>query len=843
MPFIGAAIGAIAGAIGAVGSFITGLGFIGKLALGIGLNLAASYLQRRKQERPEPTGVQIQTQYGADVPRQVAMGLVGIAGHECHVNAYGSDNKWLQDVYQVSDYYCSDLSRVAINGEWVTLDRNNPDPDKGWPVTSGDYAGVVWIKWYDGKQVAADAALVANAKPADRWTADCKGIGNAYVIVTAEFVRDKQLGRPDMFFEVKGAPLYDWRKDSTVGGSGAHRWNDVSTHEFTENPIVMDYNYRRGLSVNGDLFCGMEMDASDLPLDKFTSAANVCDETVEGEARYRCSIMMDCTATHGDNIEALMKSCGGVVIDAVDGSWPMVGAAQPVVATITDDDLVVGEPVRWQKYRSMSELVNSIQGTHPDPEQLWSMVGYESIVLDDAIVVDRRTRDVPMDFPTVRSPRQAKQLASIYAAENRLEATADITVRPRWQVLKAGDWITWNSARYGTKTYIVVSRVLKSLDSDKPRVAVLSLQERNAGIYDGVQNPVPIVPYPPGKPVYLQEVANFQLAAVLAGTADKLMPAIRAQWDPIDDVTVVGVDLEWWPTAQPAAKGSLRVSDDVSSAVLVEGVVSDTEYSVRTRLVTSPQRVVAWSDPETITTPDQPYTDIAVYLASLQEDMRNFFKDRWAEADRYFDRVSNLAANVAAANAEDIVERRRHEKAVANAATSVTRETILRAEQDEALAQEVLVVQAKVDNNAAAIVQESTARADADSALAQDITAVQAIADAGTAQGLMKWEAVAAPGGVSARFSLQGKATAGGTFRTGGAYLDVLPDSARWVFEADQFIITDGTVNGSPFVYAGSVLKVQNVVLGTLTFDQLQSSNGKLVLKGSGANASLEIFN
>ncbi|MGK3946306.1 hypothetical protein ABK046_49130, partial [Streptomyces caeruleatus] len=37
----------------------------------------------------------------------------------------------------------------------------------------------------------------------------------------------------ELLFEVDGAPLYDPRKDSTVGGSGSHRINDIATWEYT----------------------------------------------------------------------------------------------------------------------------------------------------------------------------------------------------------------------------------------------------------------------------------------------------------------------------------------------------------------------------------------------------------------------------------------------------------------------------------------------------------------------------------------------------------------------------------------------------------------------------------
>ncbi|WP_309086472.1 phage tail protein, partial [Chelativorans sp.] len=847
MPFIAPIVGAIAGAIGAVGSFISGLGIIGKVALGIGLNLAANALMRGKQPKPEPAGVQFNTQYGTDTPRQVACGLVGIAGHDCHVNTYGGDNKYLQWVFQLSDFPSDGLSRVAVNGEWVALDPADPDPEKGWKVTSGEYSGKLWIKFYDGTQTAADPNLVEEANPPDRWTANHIGVGITYVVVSGTYDAEKSLGMPEMFFEFRGARLYDWRKDSTVGGSGPHRWGQYSTYEFTENPAVMDYNYRRGFSWNGDMFCGMQMDPADLPLDKYTLAANICSESVNGEPRYRCSIMLDCMATHRDNIEALMKSCGGTVVNAVDGAWPIVGAAQPVLATITDDDLVVGEPVVFQKFRSMGELANSIAGTHPDPERLWSMVGYDTAISPAAIVVDRRTRDVPMDFPTVRSARQAKYLASIYLKENRLEATGEITLRPRWQTLKAGDWIRWNSARYGDRTFIAVETTLYSLDSRGPRNKRLVLQERSASIYDGVTPPAIVVPYPPGKPVYLHEVENFQLAPVTAGSGDKLMPAILATWNTITDVTVIGVDIRYWPTNDPANIILHPTTPaDEENALLTAGVVSSTEFAVQTRLVTSPERPVSWSAPETITTLDQRYTDIyPIDIGQLQNDVKDLLNwlggnDRtiWDEIER----LNQLVSDQSAQNLEDKQDLRLE---AGNLSASFTEKITLTVSATQAVAQRVEVLEAKVNDPAtglqatATVLSAVTARVSTAEgnivANTEAITRLSSQVGDVSADALFRAETYTDWAGGWSSIGLQTRVSTSLSFAQAAVLLQSKSDgTARVALIAPQIVLAND-VNGSiafaPFVFQGNTAYMQNIkvqwadiVNANITWAQIQNA-------------------
>lgn len=622
MPFIAPLVGAVGTAIGAGGSFVAGLGVIGQAAIGIGLSVAVGALQSSRAGKSErtPGGVQFERLYGSAVPRQVACGLVGIAGHDCYVNTYGPSNYELQQVFALSDYPCDGLSRVAINGAWVTLSETETSI-RGREVLTGDYAGLVWVKFLDGTQTAVDPTLPFGANPAGRWTADHKGIGVAYVIISMTFNAERLSSVPEFFFEFRGGRFYDWRKDSTAGGSGPHRWGNYGSYEYTENPIVIEYNYRRGISWAGDVFCGMQTSANDLPLTKWTPAANLCDETTSHGRRYRVSILLDCEATHGENIAALQTSCAARTVDAVDGSWPLVGHDQPIVAVITDDDLIANEPVTWCARRSMGDLVNSVAGNHPSPDALWSMIEYETQTSPALVTVDRRDRDLTMDFPQVRSSSQAAQLAAIYLKENRFEGTASIVLRPRWQVLEPGDWIRWASARYGTRVYMVTDVSLASHDADGPRNASVTLQEVDGSIYDGVSPPAIIVPWPPGLPVYLSEVQSFSLIPItLQGADGRLLPGIRAAWDIIDDVTVTYVDVMYFPTAQPTAVITRRVPASQTVVILAEGLVGNTEYRVRTKLVTSPARVIAWSAGGTVTTDAVGPDDITVYLKDLGED-------------------------------------------------------------------------------------------------------------------------------------------------------------------------------------------------------------------------------
>lgn len=611
MPFIIPIIEAVALAAGTVGTFISGLGVIGTAIVGAGLSVAIGYIQQALTKQSStgsanlPGGVNFQRQYGENVSRQVACGLVGIAGHDVYVNTYGAANGFLQQIYVLSDYYSTRLTRVAIGGEWQTL-GDVADPDKGFPITSGQFANLIWIKFLDGRQTTADAALVENANPSSRWTADDIGIGETAIIASMTYDQNNNNSFPDFFFEFEGAPLYDWRKDDTVGGSGTHRLNDVTTHEYSDNPILVEYNYRYGFRINDDLFCGMDMPITDLPLDKFSVAANICDEDVDGEKRYTISIFLDCMTTHGDNLQSVALSCGALQVDGVDGSWPIVGSDQSPIATITDDDFIVGADFKFRAKRSMGDLVNSVTGNFPDPDQMWSMVGYDQQTSSDLVTLDRRTRDVNIDFPMVRSLRQADQLAWIYLYENRFEAILNGTLRPRWQTLETGDWVAWNSRRYGNFTFILVSASLMALDSDTPRNAVVSFQQRDGQIYDGI-TPIPIViPTPPGAPVYASELDSFAVIPVaITGDDGRAQAAIRASWATILDSTVTSIELQYYPTAFPDSVITKTITDPTTTAVvLADGVVGNSNYTVKAKIVTTPLRTTVFNAGASVLTLD-----------------------------------------------------------------------------------------------------------------------------------------------------------------------------------------------------------------------------------------------
>lgn len=129
------------------------------------------------------------------------------------------------------------------------------------------------VTHYTGSQVTPDAALVAAFAAAGITYADAL-TGFMYSVVTmpqGEF--SESLG---ITARVKGRKLYDPRKDSTNGGSGAHRLNNAATWEYSTNPSLVDADYL----YSAEYGCGKTVDWSTV-----ITAANANDATVSGQPR------------------------------------------------------------------------------------------------------------------------------------------------------------------------------------------------------------------------------------------------------------------------------------------------------------------------------------------------------------------------------------------------------------------------------------------------------------------------------------------------------------------------------------------------------------------------------
>lgn len=464
---IGAVIGAISGALGWLGSTAVG-SFLLRTAASLALSALSTALAPRQKQRGVATKA---TTSGGTQPQTIILGRYATGGNAvCPPMTHGIEGgdvvKYLNYVFDISDFPITSIDWVYVDGEKNRFAGG--DEFYGTPAVGTRFAGLAWLRWYDGTQTAADSMLVDRYDEYTRpWTADHILTGVAYAVLTFKYSSKEFQGFPEVRFEVRGAPLYDPRKDSTAGGSGAHRWDDQDTWEYTENPVVMVYNILRGLTLADGSIYGLGVDADDLPIGRWVAEMNTCDELVptpEGEEpRYRAGIEFSLDQEPLDVIAELLKSCGGHVAES-GGAWNIsVGPAPFPVASFTDDDIIVSDPREFEPFRGLNQTYNGIHASYLNPDKNWQARDAAPYYRADLESEDGGRRLIAeLRMSTVIHRRQVQRLMQEMLLDNRRMAVHALTLPPTALGILPLDTITWTSSHngYSDKLFEVQSKTI-----------------------------------------------------------------------------------------------------------------------------------------------------------------------------------------------------------------------------------------------------------------------------------------------------------------------------------------------------------------------------------------------
>lgn len=488
---ISGAIALFSGAASWIAGSATATFFL-KTAISFGLSTLAGQLTSKagqQNQRGIPTET---TTAGGTAPQTVILGRYATGGHlETPMMTHGANNDdqdYLTYVISVSDHRISGIDYVYINGERCAFvaQLGNQNGYYGVTANASKFTDRAWLRWHDGTQTEADATLLETYAAYERpWTVDHIMTGVAYTVMTFKYDEDYK-SYPEVKFEVRGAPLYDPRKDSSVGGDGTQRWSDPETWAWTENPVIMVYNILRGLTLADGSIYGLDVGADDLPLDRWAAAMNTCDELLDGggrfEPRYACGMEFSLDAEPLSVIDDILKSCGGEVAEC-GGIWNIdVGPAPFARAHIVDESLIVSDPRDLTPFRGLADTYNSIHGSHPDKDANWVARDAPPFYLDEWIAEDDGRRLVAeLALPTVTQYGQVQRLMQELIFDNRLMITHAITLPPTALGLLPLDTLTWTSARngYEDKLFQVVS---KAIDPHTLNVKV-ALRERSPDDY------------------------------------------------------------------------------------------------------------------------------------------------------------------------------------------------------------------------------------------------------------------------------------------------------------------------------------------------------------------------
>lgn len=857
---IAAAFAAIAGLIkagGIIGSLI-------QLAIGLALNFGMSLLLKALQKKPPEQGVRLQIEIGDDHPGGFVVGEYATAGTRAYAGSYGlvgkTPNALLIDVIQLGDLPAPGLPGVWVNGEKVTVLWNEPYADGFCPVLEYRASNVdhLWVRYNDGTQTAPDAFLrdTFGSDPDRPWEDDMIGRGVPYVVMRARVNRDLFKGGLNWLFEPPSIGFYDIRKDSTAGGSGAHRWNDLSTREPSTNPAVIAYNILRGIYYDDGttrewMFGGQNLPAFRLPAANWMAAMNECDAPIdlEGggtEPQYRCGYEIRCDMDPLDVVEELLKGFGRVA--EVGGRFKIhVGAPGAPVYSFTDGDVLVTEGQGFQPFLPLSDTVNGIEATAPFPGEAWRMRDVPALYDEDMEEEDGGRRlAVGVQFPAAPYHVQCQRVMKSMLQDGRRQRVHVLPMPPDASLLEpAIDVVAWTSARNG---YINKKFTVERVSGRRTRCPVIIIREVDPSDYDwspGDQQPIPPPVWtgpirPPVQPMTGWSVEPY---IVPDSDGEPRRPGIKVFYDgDQDDVRAVRIKVwEDFGGNNVVFDGEVPygpVADGLKSQVLSGNwTLPNEDYEVEGIFLPFSGRLTEWSSRLPVKTPNVLLGGEDFYpidLDQFKQDVKDFLEWTGAGARAAFDETRALALQIANLAADDATERAfmRRELSVEMEGARASFEELIALEvgPDSALGLKITALEVELDGKASAatlsatqvLVQEIDGEV---TALADQINILEASVGDVAASVTIRGVAAASPGGGYARWGVQVKVSGSTWDTSAGFFIDThTSNPSRFVILADRTIVstTGGTIAA---LFDGDTTFINKARIRDLTADQIDVAN------------------
>lgn len=491
-------VAVVAGAIGAAATSFAAIAVTA--VVNFAITMAASALLNAvlspSQQQRQASIIALSVGEG---PRMAVFGRAALGGTLADAfnwgGQYGTD--WECQIIVLADHKCEALTQFYVNDQLISYPSGGFSggtvPDQG----SVAYNGQLKVWWLDGSASQTLPSIVTNGG----WstTGNFSGICVAVVAYKADDPQSSNPvwsgGRPSFLWVVKGKRCYDPRKDSSVGGSGSHRWTDPSTWEWTENAAVCRYNWVRGIYAKdqvtdpGSLLLGRGLSSIEAPEANVFAWAAIADEDVPlraggSEKRYRVGGVIKSTDKFVDTEQMFADAMGGIVIQPGGSVEVEPGHARAPTFAITDDDLITGSSVKYDDFRSISDLAwcNTVVARYSEPTQKWQDHAAPVRRVSSDVTADGSPREAPLSLGQVNSGTQAQRLAEIKRRLGRLTRTATIVLGPRFNGIEEGDWGTWTSARrFGGAT--VTFRV-EAYRVDEKRQITVTLREIASSVYD-----------------------------------------------------------------------------------------------------------------------------------------------------------------------------------------------------------------------------------------------------------------------------------------------------------------------------------------------------------------------
>jgi hypothetical protein len=622
--FIGGAlgIGAASGLAGAAAGAAFAGTFVGGVLVNLATSVALSALSAAiagKPKAPPPVGLRTQhVMTGGVNPESFILGRYATSGaFACpplsQTGAGSLPNGFLTYVIELAGTPGHQIETLILNGESVEIldpaPEGNPNRIYGNRI-GGRYLDHAWIRYYDGSQTAADEFLLERfpAPHVRPWSADMVGAGICYAVVTFFYNREIYQGWPQCRFVMTGLPLYDPRADSSVGGTGAQRWNDPATWAPSENAALQVYNVLRGINLPGGWVWGGGIAAEDLPYAVWALAMDRCDALVDDgdggtEPAYRAGFEIMADDEPFEVIDELLRACAGAVAES-GGVWTIrVGGPALPVLFITDDDILADAPEEFTPFPALDEVYNGISGTYIDPDTQWESRDAAPIYNAEWEAEDGGRRLMAtVQLAAVHYPVQVERLMAALIKDHRRMIRHVITLPQDAFAVEGLDALAWASTAngYDVKTFEIME-VRRDLQAGRVQVSLREVDPDDHDPPEGLTRPAPPDLRPLRAGVQAVPGWNVEPVEILDADASARRPGILATWTPGEIADARGVRIAMRRAGDTGA-GDERPVQAVTAGSAVFEVLPAVTYQARARLVAD--RLTEWTEWVAVTAPD-----------------------------------------------------------------------------------------------------------------------------------------------------------------------------------------------------------------------------------------------
>ncbi|CDN92518.1 phage tail protein [Agrobacterium tumefaciens] len=819
---VGGLIAAIAGPIFSAGSFI-------KIAIGLAINVGMSLYQQAKarkearRNQQSTGGVKLSIQMGESNPRSYLIGTRATAGRRVYFGSWGEEentpNAYATELIEIS---ClpSYAGPHGVDAAWFgdtagTILWNEPHPDgRGFPVAQfrRDGKDYLWFKYLDGSQTTADSFLLSRfAGRAERPYKDTMiGRGCQMVIVTAR--RHEELfrnGFPQGLYQPRPMRLYDIRKDSSVGGNGAHRWHDPSTWETSDNLPLMIYNIARGIYYNGRwVHGGRNFSSYRFPVSSWIAALNEADRDMGGGRRqFRGGLEVSVDRDGLDVIEDLRLGCSGRLAEVGGRLKLLIGAPGAAVYSFSDREIVVTQDQSFEPFPTIANTHNTITGVYPEPAQRWADKDAPEQSSPELLARDDGERlAVSFRFDAVFISAQVQSLTSTMILDEQRWRTHELTLPPNAAPLEPNDPVAWSSDEngYSNKKFLVVRAI--PLAGRLQRVVI---KEIDPSDYDPPSIIVPPVigwigpvPVPP-QPMYGWQVFP---ATLPDAEGNPRYPTIEVRCAPgQDDVSYIRVQVKLTATDELVFdSGDATVMYEPPYAWVLNAVLAgNADYQARGKFVPASNRPTEWGGWLPVRTPNIDGSDITVGLGQVRDDVKNRIMELQHQMDQLAGIVESLSMSVATSDMDAKLDR-----------------DVMRSELGGAVA---------------SVIDERETRVTAEGAMARRLSAVRAEMGNVLAEGYLSMKANTVDDEL-ANVEIGVRAKKGEQAALGAilleAYLEGGQLKTREIHYADRFIFVapDGTGGQGVVTFGEDGMKLAVADIGTIRAGLIEGNNGKMTI-------------